>query len=99
MTVAEMQAVVARIAYRPGWSIAVEEHEHEGAHIRIVCTVEDSYHPGSTIDLGITSAIPPMRSEEQLVDWMLWRLKRIEEHEVREWLRFDGEVWSDPHAG
>jgi hypothetical protein len=39
-----------------------------------------------------------MRDVQALEDWIAWRLSRLEVHEMREFLKRDGKVISDPHA-
>lgn len=97
---ADVATVLASVTYRPGWSFGLIRDPHEGLQVRIVARgVPNSYRPDETIDLGITSWLPPQRTAEDLLDWLLWRLQRIESHECREWLRHDGELVSDPHEG
>lgn len=83
----DLRRVLSECTYRTGWSFSIYEHPFEGYHLRILAPVEDSYHPGQTIDLGINSPIPPMHSEQAFEQWLAWRLNRIESHEAREWFR------------
>ncbi len=98
LTLEQLQLVVAGISYRPGWVFSVEVDPFEGSMGRIVGPVEDAYHPGRTIDLGITSYLPPMYSAEDVVEWVTWRMGRIASHEMREWLCWYGRRVADPHA-
>jgi hypothetical protein len=84
-------------SYRPGWALTVFDHPWDGPTLRVVARVEDSYRPGSMIDLGIDSLIPPMFSSEQFETWLAWRLIRVESHECREWLKKDGKPVFNPH--
>lgn len=72
---------------------------HEGAELHIATTMQDSSNPGRSIDLNIVSPLPPMRYAWQVSDWLTWRLKRIEVHEVLEWLQKDGLPIENPHDG
>jgi hypothetical protein len=60
LTVGQVRAEVARVAYRPGWSLTVEERGFEDPWLRIVAPVADGYDPDRVMDLGIESPIPPM---------------------------------------
>jgi hypothetical protein len=94
----DIRAHLGRITYRPGWTFEAYEDEHEGYKLRILAPVENSYRPGETVDLGIDSFLPPLETTHELETWLAWRLRRIESHESREWLRRDGQLISDPHA-
>ena len=75
------------------------EDPWEGPFVRFVGPVDDSYNPGSTIDLGISSWLPPMVTTDQLDLWVQWRLWRVEGHESREYLMRGGVPLFDPHKG
>lgn len=94
----QINAELARISYRPGWSFTAFDDQWEGTKIRIVAKgIPDSYNPGETIDLGIDSFLPPICDEWNLRRWLAWRIQRIEIHEMREFFRLDGRVLWDPH--
>lgn len=98
LTVAEMRAVLAEVSYRPGWTFSLEEGAPEGPHVFIVATVVNSYRPDETVDLGIRSPLPPFRTVDDMLLWLAWRLRRVEDHESREWFRYGGGLVDDPHA-
>lgn len=87
-----------RVSYKPGWELrvdAVGPSYHPFLSVR--ADLEDSYDPGRQTRIGIRQAIPPVRSEEQLLRWVRDALGRIELHERDEWLKLDGEMPFDPH--
>jgi hypothetical protein len=98
LSTAQIASHLERITYRPGWTITAQDDEWEGQQIRIVAPVPNSYRPGQTVDLGITSFLPPMQTTADLERWLIWRLARIENHEAREFFRVDGHIRYDPHA-
>lgn len=98
LTLPEVQAELGRVSYRPGWTVTAWQHRFEGVWVTIAARVEDSYHPGEHVDLGIHSPLPPMRDAGAVHDWLAWRLGIIELHEMREWLRVDGVPVFDPHV-
>lgn len=98
LTTTELAAHLQHLTYRPGWTIHIYDGAHEGQHLVITTQVEDTTKPGTTTTLDIHSMLPPMRDTEQFETWLLWRLKRIEVHECREWFKRDGTPVSDPHA-
>jgi hypothetical protein len=96
----EFEAFLSRFTFWPGWEFEPYFDKHLGLMVFIKATVPDAYNPGETVDLGIRSRVPPsaMRSKDALGEWLLWRLEEAFIHEVREGLRFDGELVDDPHA-
>ncbi len=97
LTLVEIQEALTRFTYRPGWTFTAYEGAAEGVHIQIKAEVRNAYVPDESVVLDIRSALPPMRSVGDLAEWLLWRMRRVEDHEAREWFRFDGKPVSDPH--
>lgn len=98
MTAEQVRRQMASYTYRPRWTFELIEGHCEGLQTRMVGPVEDSYHPGRTIDLGINDWLPPLATPDDLDRWMAYRCQRIEIHESREWLRRNGVLVNDPHA-
>jgi hypothetical protein len=93
-----INAHLAKITYKDNWSFQCLDDPFEGQKIRIVIEgLPDSYNPGSTIDLGVESFLPPCRDTGQLEDFLFWRIQRIEIHEAMEFFRVNGELVWDPH--
>lgn len=96
----ELRAVFDGFTYRPGWQFVVVDDRWEG-----LSTSPSA--PTSTTPTGLakrsrsTSCRRSRRSddEQQVKDWLAWRLQRIEVHESREWLRYRGERVNSPHDG
>jgi hypothetical protein len=42
--------------------------------------------------------VPPLLNEAQVIDWLIWRLARMELHELREFGWYKGQIVNDPHA-
>lgn len=93
----EIQKHLERITYKPGWRFKAYDGRWEGQHLVITTVVPDAYHPGKDTTLDVHSMLPPMRDIDQLNEWLMWRLARIEVHEMREFFRVDGQVVNDPH--
>jgi hypothetical protein len=98
LTTAEIQAHLARVSYKPGWSFEAYDGRWEGQHLVIRTEVPDTYEPGALVVLDVHSMLPPMRDTLALEEWLAWRLGRLEVHEMREFLKVDGAVLFDPHA-
>lgn len=89
---------LARLSYRPGWSFQLREHPFEGHQVFIIGKdLPDSYST-SNLDIGVLSFLPPMPDTTYLEQWIAWRLARIETHEMREFLKRDGQPIFDPHG-
>lgn len=97
LSLAELRAAFGRFSYKPGWRFLVWEDPFEGPHISVQATLKNAYRPDETVELDIVSALPPLADEDAVAAWLAWRLGRIENHEMREWLRRDGVRVSDPH--
>jgi hypothetical protein len=98
LTTSEIAAHLERLSYKDGWEFQVYDGRWEGQHIVIRTVVPDAFRPGETVTLDVHSMLPPMRDTAQLEEWLAWRLGRIEVHEMREWLKRDGQVLFSPHA-
>lgn len=98
LSATDVVSYLERVTYKPGWKIKAYQGSFEGIHIVIQAEVIDSYHPESTVPLDIHSVLPPMHSLKEFVVWLSWRLGRIENHEMREWLKEDGVAIFDPHS-
>jgi hypothetical protein len=100
LTPGQLEDVIARLSYWPGWEFSVYQDKHLGPCLFIIARVPDREDPGRVADLGIRARIPPaaMASELDLAEWVLWRLEEAAVHEAREGLRLDGQLVDDPHA-
>ena len=98
LTTPQLEQILARVQYKPGWSIQVYDGRHEGQHCAITTCVSDAYDSSQSVTLDVHSMLPPMRDEEAFMEWLLWRIARIEVHEAREFLHLDGRPYSDPHS-
>lgn len=75
--------------YMPGWRI----HgiiDREGPAMVIRATVLSSVDPTETTDLRIVTYVPPMRTLQEVDQFVHWRLERMAIHEVAEWHRVNG---------
>jgi hypothetical protein len=100
LTLADVQARLAELTYRPGWDITAYQGAFEGPRLRISALVPDSYNPGSTVPLDIRVPLPVQAWDTvgQFDRWLLWRLQAVEVHECMEWLHGpDGRPLFDPH--
>lgn len=94
----ELAMYIRDVKYKPGWAFRIYDGRYEGQHLVIQTQVIDAYNPEEIVTLDVHSMLPPMENRKQFMDWLQWRLIRIECHESREFFRVDGVCWSDPHA-
>jgi hypothetical protein len=97
MDVKRLQEVVSRVTYKPGWTFEIYEGHWEGPHIAIHTVLPDSTGEGK-LTICVHSMIPPQKNTESFLEWLAWRLARIEVHEMREFFKYEGRVIYDPHA-
>jgi hypothetical protein len=92
--------VAGRVTYKPGWSVSFRMGAHEGHHATVRTQVPDAYDTTKMVPLVVECFLSPndVKTEGTLLDWIGYRLARIETHECREFFRVDGQLWSDPHA-
>lgn len=98
LTTAQLRGYLSKVTYKPGWEFEVYDGRWEGQHLVIRTVVADSYNPGENVALDVHSMLPPMENFSQFDNWLMWRLGRIEVHEMREFFKVDGKVVSDPHG-
>lgn len=89
---------LGRVSYKQGWRFEPYRHTWEGVWLSIIAELPDAYHPGEMVTVNIRTPIPPMVDSADLHRWLMYRLGRIEVHEMREFYRVDGKVVDDPHA-
>lgn len=93
----QIAAEVARFTYRLGWTLGTFVDPWEGICLYVTADLANGYNPGVTTPVRIRSVIPPIPDTLYLGHWLLKRLILIEIHEAREFLRRDGQLFSDPH--
>jgi hypothetical protein len=96
-----LQRELARWSYKPGWTMRImpEPGPWETGILSVRYATPDSRNPLRTIAIG-GSEIVSLSVVEGVVPFGVWlesALMRMEQHELREWLRFDGELYDDPH--
>jgi hypothetical protein len=114
LTPAEIAAELPRISYKPGWTITCHEQPYDGFPYEGFCldisfSVPNAYPRTEVVD-GLTVLVrdkqvqnvhvpvPPIVNAQHLHDFIMWRLARIETHEMREFYWVDGKIVDNPHA-
>lgn len=98
LTTSEIAAELAKVTYKPEWRFTCYDGVWEGQHIVITATLTDSYDPTKTTVVDVHDFLPPIPDAAYLHRWLMWRLGRIETHEMREFYRVEGHLVDDPHA-
>jgi hypothetical protein len=98
LDLAEVNFLLSRITYMDGYHLFAKRDPFEGIYVRIVVHTDDASTGEPTV-LGINTYLSPndLQGVDTMLTWLQWRLQRIASHEVREFLRIDGELFSDPH--
>lgn len=98
--------LVERVAYRPGWEVALEDLDRgqgsEGLTLTITTSGYNSYHPdrGQTYRVQHYMPVPPAAFDER--SWRRWLFEQfllVERHEACEFFAIDGERPYAPHHG
>lgn len=98
LTAREITELSTTVTYKPGFQFTIMRHPIEGLCLRIVFNVPDAYRPGEQQTQGVNAPIPPLYDARHFHDWLLWRLRIIELHELCEFYRVNGELLYDPHS-
>jgi hypothetical protein len=99
-----VQGWVNSVVYRPNWRIYLREpslFETGAPVVGVEATVEDSYHPGRHVRLGMARMVPEyVETFEQFIRWLEEVLDEGDKHERAEWLRdaITRKPIHDPHA-
>jgi hypothetical protein len=89
----QVQAEMVEWSYKPGWCFLATPYAF---HIR--ATVADTYHPDVLVTVGVTTPLCCVpRDHEEFAAWLEYEIQAAEIHESREWLKYQGRVFNDPH--
>lgn len=92
--------LLSKLKYKPGWSFEMRALPGE-LHVRVEAKVPDSDGSRDLITLyaGNTLSLARVDLFDEFKLWTLVEalIRQIEDHEIREWLRIDGEPVIDPH--
>jgi len=96
----QIKMVLEYVSYKPGWTITFHQFPFSDyAWVHIDATVQDADHlDDETWGTGINvRAVVPDVPLTDTLTWLSRRLQRIEMHESREFFRWGGSRWDDPH--
>lgn len=103
MNLVELQNELARWGYKPGWRLEiVSDPVAPGWHryaLLVRYDADDSRSPGRKIQIASRQQLPGehIRDSEEFARVLRQIVLDIEEHEMREWLHRDGQIFDDPH--
>lgn len=102
LTFAEAVEIVAKVQYKPGWRFHVSSYQSYPApicYLQIIFTAPDVR---TGIPGNIAGIVWPFHAElydeKQLLGLALQAVLHCEDHEAREFFRYDGKQIYDPHA-
>jgi len=103
-----------RFTYRPNWTWTARDLRYgsspdvfsplnmDDVEIRVWFEAEDTRRPGETVKVGDRRIVPEYivdhRDGDMFALWFAGLIRGMEDHESREWLRRDGNIYDDPHA-
>lgn len=96
MTLAEFQALLARVTYKPGWALdALASPDPEYVLLRVAFTVPDATgrQAGAMplrIKYPLLAAELALLEEEHALEFVQRCIMEMERHEFREWFQLDG---------
>lgn len=94
----QIKTVLRYVSYKPGWTIEFHQFPFSDlAWVHIDAEVPDADHPAIyTARINVRAVVPDVPLSDTLT-WLSRRLQRIEMHESREFFRWSGRRWDDPH--
>lgn len=98
----DIDRVVRRIAYKPGWSFTVSIGETAARYapmLTVVCETIDARDQKTPLTIKHEQLLNPITDEPNLLRIIRSVVRTIEAHEIDEWLKCDGEHVSAPHEG
>ncbi len=100
MNIAQCREVLADLTYKPGWTFEIETGVFEGGQLSFKITFM-APHANGKGEVGPVSRRWPFWPDYYLSDgflrWMASNIHWLENHEVNEWLRYQGRFLLDPH--
>lgn len=84
-----LRKVVAEAEYKPGWTFEIIE-EDDALRLRMIDSLcKDAYNPTRSMPLAHYHPVPATTyNEETWRRWVYEQCRRVENHEIGEWLRW-----------
>ena len=94
MTRNQVEKIVSRVQYRPGWRFAVDP----SGDVIVTARVRDARGSGKTLTVNAWVMDPTNGFDESgLIDHIHRAVMNIHYHEAAEWFRYGGKRIYDPH--
>lgn len=94
-----LKDILLHLSYKPGWKFEVEESVGYGLRLVATMSVPDAQTGKPTV-IGLAELLPtppPDWDQDYALSLIKKLIQKMEEHEMKEWLRLDGECVDDPH--
>lgn len=92
---------LARYTYKPGYTMTIVRELGSAPFLLVEFVTTDSRQTDKQGRIKFRRMVPyylgGVGMERQFGDWLQHQLVDLEVHELREWLRLDGEIRDDPH--
>lgn len=96
MNIAEAQEILDRITYKPGWKIQMTNFGVP--RLEIEYATIDALNPNRSTRVTFQKAIElHYLNQKGFLFFVRLSIEQAEEHETREWLKFNGRCLTDPH--
>lgn len=101
LTVDDARMIIWDITYKPGWAFNTDVWEATGGRFPSLKITANVLHSETLqpVEFIIKRFIPraALDSEEMLVGWVEDMCHEAEFHELREFFRYKGQLWDNPH--
>lgn len=101
LTVCEMNELLKRWTYKPGWRVEVQaidlRSDYHSVWVQITFDAEDAFDPGHDILIGMRHTMRVPANEQMFWEQLLCEIDKAERHETREFFKVDGKMLFDPH--
>lgn len=89
--------LVASLTYKPGWRFSVGNSDEYGITVHLNFDAPDSNQPDVPFTGHIAVQVPAMINLEVFLHYIQHLVYKAEQHESKEWLRFEGRRIDEPH--
>lgn len=103
MDILEIEKLLSEVTYKPGYHIRVDTSRLDENMVGLIAqgTVIDVHHPEThtTVHRQIMFSEYSMSSwtKDILLESVRWIFRDLELHEVDEWLKYKGDIVTEPH--
>lgn len=90
LTNSEVRAILATLSYKPGWEWQVDLDSEFGPRALFTVPITDTYTGKKCVFIH-SANVPWFYSKERVIQWFRWQILEMEQHEMDEWIKEDGD--------